>query len=111
MSKRSYLWRQAEVCLSRARVSGDPVLKELYEDLAAEFAHDAACEQNLDSLKNSELESREKQLSLPAQYRVRDGQQAFPSFERHNPMSSSLWTILASSRHSLARFLYSATAR
>ena len=59
MSKRSYLWRQAEVCLSRARVSGDPVLKELYEDLAAEFAHDAACEQNLDSLKNSELESRE----------------------------------------------------
>ena len=59
MSKRSYLWRQAEVCLSRARVSGDPVLKELYEDLAAEFAHDAACEQNLDSLKNLELESRE----------------------------------------------------
>ena len=45
--------------MSRARVSGDPVLKELYEDLAAEFAHDAACEQNLDSLKNSELESRE----------------------------------------------------
>ena len=44
---------------SRARVSGDPVLKELYEDLAAEFAHDAACEQNLDSLKNLELESRE----------------------------------------------------
>ena len=45
--------------MSRARVSGDPVLKELYEDLAAEFAHDAACEQNLDSLKNLELESRE----------------------------------------------------
>ena len=45
--------------MSRARVSGDPVLKELHEDLAAEFAHDAACEPNLDSLKNSELESRE----------------------------------------------------
>jgi hypothetical protein len=59
MSKRSYLWRQAEECLSRSRVSGDPVLKELYEDMAAEFAHDAAHEQNFDRLKNSELESHE----------------------------------------------------
>jgi len=59
MSKRSYLWHQAEVCLSRARVSGDPALKELYEDMAADFAHDAAREQNPDSVKNSERESRE----------------------------------------------------
>ena len=59
MSKRSYLWRQAEECLSRARVSGDPVLKELYEDMAAEFAHDAARQRTLDSLENSEIESRE----------------------------------------------------
>jgi len=59
MSKRSYLWRQAEVCLSRARTSGDPVLKELYEDMAVDFAHDAAREQNLDSVRNLERESRE----------------------------------------------------
>jgi hypothetical protein len=59
MSKRSYLWRQAEVCLSRARVSGDPVLKELYEDLAAEFAHDALVSKTLTALKIWKLESRE----------------------------------------------------
>ena len=33
MSKRSYLWRQAQICLSRARATGDPSLKELYEDM------------------------------------------------------------------------------
>jgi hypothetical protein len=59
MSKRSYLWHQAEVCLLRARTSGDPVLKELYEDMAVDFAHDAAREQNLDSVRNLERESRE----------------------------------------------------
>ncbi len=59
MSKRSYLWHHAEVCLSRARTSGDPVLKELYEDMAVDFAHDAAREQNLDSVRNLERESRE----------------------------------------------------
>jgi hypothetical protein len=59
MSKRSYLWHQAEMCLSRARTSGDPVLKELYEDMAVDFAHDAAREQNLDSVRNLERESRE----------------------------------------------------
>jgi len=59
MSKRSYLWHQAEVCLSRARTSSDPVLKELYEDMAVDFAHDAAREQNLDSVRNLERESRE----------------------------------------------------
>ena len=59
MSKRSYLWHQAEVCLSRARTSGDPVLKELYEDMAVDFAHDAARDQNLDSVGNLERGSRE----------------------------------------------------
>ena len=59
MSKRSYLWHQAEVCLSRARTSGDPVLKELYEDMAVDFAHDAAREQHLDSVGNLERGSRE----------------------------------------------------
>ena len=29
-------------------------------------------------------------LSLPHQYRVRDGQQAFPSFERHSPKRTCL---------------------
>ena len=52
-------------CVCRARVSGDPVLKELYEDMAAEFAHDTAGEQNLDSLKNSELESCETPELVP----------------------------------------------
>jgi hypothetical protein len=36
-SERSYLWRQAQICLSRARATGDPILKELYEDMAVEF--------------------------------------------------------------------------
>ena len=57
MSKRSYLWRQAQVCLSRAQVTGDPVLKELYEDMAVDFAHNAAREQDLDSVKTSDRES------------------------------------------------------
>ena len=41
MSKRSYLWRQAQVCMSLARVTADPVLKERYEDLAVDFAQNA----------------------------------------------------------------------
>jgi len=57
MSKRSDLWRQAQVCLLRARVTGDPILKELYEDMAVDFAHSAAHEQDLDSVKTSDRES------------------------------------------------------
>jgi hypothetical protein len=56
MSKRSDLWRQAQVCLSLARVAGDPVLKELYEDMAVEFAHTAAREPDLDSVETSDTE-------------------------------------------------------
>jgi hypothetical protein len=57
MLKRSVLWRQAQVCLSRARVTGDPILKELYEDMAVDFAHNAAREQDLDSVKASDWEN------------------------------------------------------
>jgi hypothetical protein len=56
MSLRSYLWLRAQVCLSRARVTRDPVLKELYEDMAVDFAHNAARERDLDSLKTSDWE-------------------------------------------------------
>jgi hypothetical protein len=38
MSKRSYFWRQAQVCMSLARACNDPVLKERYEHLAFDFA-------------------------------------------------------------------------
>ena len=37
--------------MSRARVTADPLLKELYEDMAVEFAHNAARERDLDSFK------------------------------------------------------------
>ena len=53
MSKRSYLWRQAQVCLSRARVTADPLLKELYEDMAVEFAHNAARERPRSAMNSS----------------------------------------------------------
>jgi hypothetical protein len=59
MSKRSYLWRQAQVCLLRARVTADPLLKELYEDMAVGFAHNAAREWELDSFNTSDWESDE----------------------------------------------------
>jgi hypothetical protein len=59
MSKRSYLWRQAQICLSRARVTGDPILKELYEDMAVDFAHNAAREQDLEIRSQEISEARE----------------------------------------------------
>ena len=34
---RSYFWRQAQVCMSLARASDDPVHKQTYQDLALEF--------------------------------------------------------------------------
>ena len=52
MSKRSDLWHQAQVCLTLARVAGDPVLKELYENMAVEFAHTAAREPDFDDVEN-----------------------------------------------------------
>jgi hypothetical protein len=41
MSKRSDMWRRAQVCMSLARATDDPVLKERYEDLALDLARNA----------------------------------------------------------------------
>jgi hypothetical protein len=53
MSERSYYWHQAQVCMSLARVTDDPFLKERYEDLALDFAQNA----ELERLESSDLES------------------------------------------------------
>jgi hypothetical protein len=58
MLKRSDFWRQAQVCMSLARVTSDPALKELYEEMAVNFAHNAARERDdLDGVKRSAPES------------------------------------------------------
>jgi hypothetical protein len=41
MSKRSDMWRQAQVCMSLARATNDPLLKERYQDLAVDLARNA----------------------------------------------------------------------
>ena len=56
-TKRSHLWHQAQVCMSLARATNDPVLKERYEDLAVDLARNASREQDLDSTKISDPES------------------------------------------------------
>jgi hypothetical protein len=48
LSSRSYFWHQAQVCMSLARATDDPVLKKRYEDLALEFAQNAGDERDLD---------------------------------------------------------------
>jgi hypothetical protein len=35
------MWRQARVCMSLARATSDPLLKERYEDLAVDLARNA----------------------------------------------------------------------
>ena len=45
MSKHSDLWRQAQVCMSLARATDDPVLKERYEDLAVDIVRSAEPEE------------------------------------------------------------------
>jgi hypothetical protein len=57
MSKRSDLWRQAQVCMSLARVTNDPILKERYEDLAVDLARNAERRRDLDSDETSDPES------------------------------------------------------
>jgi hypothetical protein len=47
MSQRSDLWRQAQVCMSLARATDDPVLKERYEDLAFDLFRNAEPERDL----------------------------------------------------------------
>jgi hypothetical protein len=48
MSKRSDLWHQAQVCMSLARATDDPLLKERYEDLAVDLVRNAEREQGFD---------------------------------------------------------------
>ena len=48
MSKRSDIWRQAQVCMSLARATDDPFLKERYEDLAVDLARNAERERTLE---------------------------------------------------------------
>ena len=48
MSKRSDMWRRAQVCMSLARTTDDPFLKERYEDLAVDLARNAEHERTLD---------------------------------------------------------------
>lgn len=54
VTKRSYFWRQVQVCMSLARVCNDPVLKERYEDLALDFTQNAGRDHDLDDA-NSRL--------------------------------------------------------
>jgi hypothetical protein len=42
-------WRQAQVCMTLARVSDDPALKLYYEELALKFAENAANEHDLNN--------------------------------------------------------------
>jgi hypothetical protein len=54
MSKRSDMWRQARVCMSLARATNDPLLKERYEDLAVDLARNAERERALEILNRLE---------------------------------------------------------
>jgi hypothetical protein len=56
MLPRWYFWHQAQVCMSLARVTDDPVLKERYQDLAVNFAQNAARELDLDGKQTSYAE-------------------------------------------------------
>ena len=48
VSSRSYFWHHAQVCMSLARATDDPVLKHRYQDLALEFAQNAGDERDRD---------------------------------------------------------------
>lgn len=60
-TKRSHLWHQAQVCMSLARATNDPVLKERYEDLAVDFARNAGREQDLDNSDHPESDDTSSQ--------------------------------------------------
>ena len=60
MSKRSDLWRQAQVCMSLARVTNDPILKERYENLAVDLARNAERQRHLDSDEGFGPEERQE---------------------------------------------------
>jgi hypothetical protein len=46
---RSYFWRQAQVCISLAQATDDPVHKQRYQDLALELVLKANDERGLDT--------------------------------------------------------------
>ena len=54
MSKRSDMWRQAQVCMSLARATNDPLLKERYEELAVDLARNAERERALEIVNRLE---------------------------------------------------------
>ena len=54
MSKRSDMWRQAQVCMSLARATNDPLLKERFEDLAVDLARNAERERALEIVNRLE---------------------------------------------------------
>jgi hypothetical protein len=54
MSKRSDMWRQAQVCMSLARAANDPLLKERFEDLAVDLARNAERERALEIVNRLE---------------------------------------------------------
>ena len=64
MSKRSDMWRQAQVCMSLARTTDDPFLKERYDDLAVDLARNAERERTLEI--SNRLEASHKS---PPRYR------------------------------------------
>ena len=66
MLRRSYFWHQAQVCMSLARVTDDPVLKEQYEDLAVNSARNAGREQDdLDGNQTSYAEPHKRNRLSP----------------------------------------------
>ena len=54
MSNRSDMWRQAQVCMSLARATNDPLLKERYEDLAVDLTRNAERERTLEIVNRLE---------------------------------------------------------
>ena len=54
--RRSYFWRQAQVCMSLARATDDLTLRQHYEDLALEFAQKLGRERDLD-ISDSSLDA------------------------------------------------------
>jgi hypothetical protein len=57
MSKRSDMRRQAQVCMSLARATNDPLLKERFEDLAVDLARNAERERTLEIVNRLEAGS------------------------------------------------------
>jgi hypothetical protein len=57
MSTLSDLWRQAQVCMSLARATDDPVLKERYEDLAVDLIRNAEPERGLGDKTSGSIKS------------------------------------------------------